>query len=102
LSETRGSLFEPVQQLIYALELRPFVQEALSLERLRNFRNQTPPQTAEIGERSEYPYGRYSKRDDAEELYCMTGSAPSKEVTGLRLFGGINTFRSDHAFGKRQ
>src|SRR5215471_20176694 len=56
------------------------------------------PETAEIGEGCEHPYRRYSKRDDAEQLYGMTGSAPRKEVTWLRLLDGIDTLRSTDFF----
>jgi hypothetical protein len=40
----------------------------------------------------------YSKRDDAEQLYRVAGSAPRKEVTRLWLLDGIDTFSSPDSF----
>src|SRR5215831_7877215 len=56
------------------------------------------PETAEIGERCEHPYRRYSKRDDTEQLYGMTGSASRKEMAWLRLLDGIDALRSTDFF----
>jgi hypothetical protein len=93
-----GGALEPIEQLIGSRELHVSVEQSLSFERVSDFGNQMTSHAADIGERRQHPYGRGSKRDDAEHLDGVPRGPSHQKVIGQRVAARIHAFGAANLF----